>query len=344
MRAIAKELGRPLTTVFNTVKRFKLTGSHLSKEGRGRKTKLTARDHAYIRKISMRDRRKTVPVITEEFNSGRKDKVSASCVRRSLIKSDMRARVAAKKPFLRKPNVKKRLAFALKHVRWSKKKWSKVLFTDESKFELFGNNRRIYVRRGAGERFRSYCLLPTMKHGGGSIMVWGGISANGVTPLKRIEGIMDKKVYHNIIVRQAMPAGKRLIGKGFIYQEDNDPKHASKLCRNYLQKKEDKGSCSCIINQSTGLIFKRVYFNHMIGEVIRMIWPPQSPDLNPIEQIWELLDRQLQKSAKTSATNIWNNLQTAWNSISKETLRKYIFSMRRRCQAVINAKGGHTKY
>ena len=175
-------------------------------------------------------------------------------------------------------------------------------------------------------------------------MVWGGISANGVTPLKRIEGIMDKKVYHNILVRQAMPAGKRLIGKGFIYQEDNDPKHASKLCRNYLQKKEDKGSCSCIINQSTGLIFKRVYFNHMIGEVIRMIWPPQSPDLNPIEQIWELLDRQLQKSAKTSATNIWNNLQTAWNSISKETLRKYIFSMRRRCQAVINAKGGHTKY
>ena len=121
MRAIAKELGRPLTTVSNTVKRFKLTGSHLSKEGRGRKTKLTARDHAYIRKISMRDRRKTVPVITEEFNSGRKDKVSASCVRRSLIKSDMRARVAAKKPFLRKPNVKKRLAFALKHVRWSKK-------------------------------------------------------------------------------------------------------------------------------------------------------------------------------------------------------------------------------
>ena len=109
---------------------------------------------------------------------------------------------------------------------------------------------------------------------------------------------MDKKVNHNILVRHVMPAGKRLIGKGFIYQEDNDPKHASKLCRNYLQKKEDKGSCPYIINQSTGLIFKCVYFNHIVGEVIRMIWPPQSLDLNPIEQIWELLDQQIQKAQK----------------------------------------------
>jgi hypothetical protein len=53
---------------------------------------------------------------------------------------------------------------------------------------------------------------------------------------------MDKKVYHNILVRQAVPVGLSLIGKGFILQEDNDPKHASKLCRGYLEKKENKGS------------------------------------------------------------------------------------------------------
>ena len=57
-------------------------------------------------------------------------------------------------------------------------------------------------------------------------MVWGGICVNGVTPLKRIVGIMDKKMYHSILVRQALPAGKKLIGKGFVFQEDNDPKHA----------------------------------------------------------------------------------------------------------------------
>lgn len=52
---------------------------------------------------------------------------------------------------------------------------------------------------------------------------------------------MTKSVYHSILVRQAVPAGLSLLGKGFVFQEENDPKHSSKLCRNYLQKKEDKG-------------------------------------------------------------------------------------------------------
>jgi hypothetical protein len=60
-------------------------------------------------------------------------------------------------------------------------------------------------------------------------MVWGGISTNGVTRLKRIVGIMDRKVYHSTLVHTEMPEGKRLIGEGFVFQEDKDPKHASKL-------------------------------------------------------------------------------------------------------------------
>jgi gamma-glutamylcyclotransferase (GGCT)/AIG2-like uncharacterized protein YtfP len=83
-----------------------------------------------------------------------------------------------------------------------------------------------------------------VKHGGGSIMVWGEIFTSGATRLKRMEGIMDKQVYHNILVRTTLPEGKRLIGKGLVFQEDNDPKHASKLCRNYLENKEKSGMCS----------------------------------------------------------------------------------------------------
>jgi hypothetical protein len=92
-----------------------------------------------------------------------------------------------------------------------------------------------------GERFKEECLTPTVKHGGGSIMVCGGICTRCVTRLKPIEGIMDKQVYHNILVRTTLPEGKRLIGKGLVFQEDNDPKHASKLCRNYLENKEKSG-------------------------------------------------------------------------------------------------------
>ena len=238
MREIGKRVGRAVSTICYTLKRFKDLGSHRNRDGRGRKSLLSDRDKRYLMLCAVRERTKTLAVLTEEFNRNSKFLVSHSIVNRALHKWSLLGRVAARKPLLSLRNVIKRLAFAKKHVKWTKKMWKKVLFTDKSKFELFGTKRRRFVRRFPGERFKKECLVPTVKHGGGSVMVWGGICVNGVTPLKRIVGIMDKKMYHSILVRQALPAGKKLIGKGFVFQEDNDPKHASKLCRNYLQSKE----------------------------------------------------------------------------------------------------------
>jgi hypothetical protein len=76
--------------------------------------------------------------------------------------------------------------------------------------------------------------------------IWGGICVNGVTRLKKIEGFMDKKVYHSILVHRALPEGKKLLGKGFVFQEDNDPKHSSLFGRNYLATKEKSGSVICL--------------------------------------------------------------------------------------------------
>ena len=75
-----------------------------------------------------------------------------------------------------------------------------------------------------------------------------------------------------------------------------------------------------------------------------MEWPPQSPDLNPIEQIWGVLEDKLDRSKVHSKETLWNELQKTWNITSVETLRKYIDTMPRRYAAVIAAKGGHTKY
>ena len=85
-----------------------------------------------------------------------------------------------------------------------------MLWTSESKFELFGTNQRVYVRRRTGERLIDDCISPTVKHGGGNIMVWGSISGRGVGDLVKIGGIMDKMVYHNILVTHAVPSGRKL--------------------------------------------------------------------------------------------------------------------------------------
>ena len=91
-------------------------------------------------------------------------------------------------------------------------------------------------------------MTPSVKHGGGNVMVWGCFGAGKVGDL----------YLYSILQRHAIPCGQRLIGDKFLLQQDNDPKHTSKLCKNYLGKKQSAGILSV------------------------MEWPVQSPDLNPI--------------------------------------------------------------
>jgi len=72
--------------------------------------------------------------------------------------------------------------------------------------------------------------VPTVKYGDGSIMLWGCFSGHGTGDLLKIDGIMKKEDYKKILVRYAIFSGRRVIGHGFVFQQDNDPKHSSRLC------------------------------------------------------------------------------------------------------------------
>ena len=81
------------------------------------------------------------------------------------------------------------------------------------------------MRRRVGERYNNECLQPSVKHGGGSVMVWGCISASGVGDIVRIDEILNAKKYRQILIHHAIPSGKCLIGNCFIFQRNNDLKH-----------------------------------------------------------------------------------------------------------------------
>ncbi|KAI5706979.1 hypothetical protein M8J75_013076 [Diaphorina citri] len=316
-RQIANKLRISRRTVDNIVKKFKDHDTVLNKKRSGRPKVTTSREDLKIKICSLRNRQLTAPQITADFNQGRDKSVSVSTIKRRLQKSGLNGRIAVSKPLLRPINKKKRLSWAQNHKDWTIDQWKKVLWSDESKFEIFGSKRRVFVRRRPGERVAEGCTVASVKHGGGSVMVWGCFGGSGVGDLVRIEGIMRKEEYKKILEDNVVPSGTNLIGNGFIFQHDNDPKHTSKLCKGFLASQEQQSVLKV------------------------MEWPPQSPDCNPIELLWDHLDRQVRKSCPTSQSDLMRILREEWAKIPQTTLEKLIQRLPRICKEIIKNKGGH---
>ncbi|KAK9498945.1 hypothetical protein O3M35_003479 [Rhynocoris fuscipes] len=119
----------------------------------------------------------------------------------------------------------------------------------------------------------------------------------------------------DILKDNAVPSGLRLIGSNFIMQQDYDPKHSSKLCKEYLQEKENEG----------------------ILKIIQ--WPVQPPDLNHIELLWEELDKKVRDVAPTSQHHLWERLKSYWDNLSFDALDKLAQRIPRVAKAVLKSKG-----
>lgn len=206
------------------------------KRNSGRKPKLTDRDQRTLKRIVARKRKTTAANVTAELNTHLSNTVSIKTVRRELHKAKIYGRAAIAKPFISASNAKQRMKWCHDHKNWTLDDWKNVVWLDESSFTLFPTNGRVYVWRTPREAYHSDCLLPTVKHGGGSVMIWAAISWYSAGPIIQITGRMTANEHLDILNDEVLTMTSILLPNTVIFQDDNAPIHTAKKVQFWFEE------------------------------------------------------------------------------------------------------------
>ena len=176
----------------------------------------------------------------------------------------------------------------MKFVRQHKEKensFGKEYYGHETKIELFGHNYRNHEWKKDGEAYSPKNMVPTVKYGRGSIMIWGYFSVKGMGKILILDGKMNTPKYKPILQEKLMSFVKSLeLPSDYIFQQDNDPKHRAKSTNKWLSE----------------------------NNVNVLPWPSQSLDLNPIENLWRFLKIQIRKRIPANINNLRAICQEEW--------------------------------
>ena len=160
--------------------------------GRARRRKTT--DRPIQHKVKL-DRRKSTSAVKVEIENELGISLHVDTIRNRAHETRLFGRVAHQKPYVNKINRGKRLKFAKEILEKLSSFWESVIWYDESKFNLFGSDGKVMVQRTPGEEFDPKCTVPTVKHSGGSVMVWDCFTRRGVGKLCVLDRIMDRFYY-----------------------------------------------------------------------------------------------------------------------------------------------------
>lgn len=321
-RQISRAVGVSKTTINEY--RNKLAVDTPRSKG-GQPAKLTPREKRELARMIITGGAENARQATRMINLNRTDPVSDETVRTALKQHNLVVRRRIKKPLLSAKHRRARLIWAHKHREWTNDDWKRVIWSDETKINRIGSDGQLYVWCPRGEGLTDRRCQPTVKFGGGSIMLWGCMTWAGVGKVAKVEGRMDAAQFCSILDRCLAPTMDACTmlpdfpqRDQLVFQQDNDPKHTSRLATSWFRT----------------------------AGIQVMEWPAQSPDLNPIEHLWHHLKTRIAAHPEPAkgVHELWERASEEWAKITADTCRELIESMPRRVEAVIKARGGHTKY
>ncbi|GFU14025.1 transposable element Tc3 transposase [Trichonephila clavipes] len=197
------------------------------------------------------------------------------------------------------------------------KEWGRVLFTDESRFSLSSDSQRILIWRERGSRNHPSNIIERDRYGGRGVLVWGGIMLGSRTDLHLFNaGSVNGTRYCNEILLPYVRLFRGAMNLQFLFMDDNAPCHRT---AEQLLESED---------------------------IERMDWPARTPDLNPIEHIWDFLGRRLAARTLPPVTirELRLALQDEWAAMPQQLIDTLILSMGRRCETCLAVRGDHIPY
>ena len=317
-RKIARQLNFSNTAISNFINRVELTSDLNRKVGTGKgNRKSTEDDDDVLEQLSLQDRFRTANELRADWRKSTGVDVSKHTVNRRLLLLDLPAMKPRRKPLLGEAQCQRRLAFATRYHHWNLREWKRVIFSDETWMELFSHQGKQYVRRRQGEEFQPECMVKTIKHPA-KVMCWGGITPDGTTSLIWIDGncnaakyieTLGKAKIANFVRKHPHPRP--------LLMEDGAPCHRARMMQNWHAER---------------------------GIKILEGWPGNSPDLNPIENVWGLMKKEISRENPTNLDEIKKICLRVWKRLTPEYLTSLFASMPRRMQLCIEANGGSTKY
>ena len=230
---VARRLGVSQSVISRLRTRLAQTNSNLDRRRSGRPRSTSQAQDRFLRTSALRSRSVSAEQLRERL-SRTGTRVSVQTVRNRLHSVGLRAR----RPYVGVPLSQRqrqaRQAWIRQHRRWTNQQWATVLFTDESRFLLDMLDRRRRVWRRRGERYANCAIVEHDRYGGGSLMVWGGISVRSRTELLVLNGTLTGQRYTNEVLQPVvLPFVQQ---HHVVLQDDNARPHRARIVQQFLQQ------------------------------------------------------------------------------------------------------------